>query len=273
MSRKIRLSALLFISFMLLLLCTHFHLEAASLHLPAASVNHTLQDPWRDKIFGNRSFSSLVVSIHAEESVLYSEEQGILTSQYMLQGREGERAICIFVYNSDGVPLIAQNAGIRVSGATSRSAARKSFRIIARKDYDENFSRFTYDLWGGRQTIDGSGRMIREYSSFILHSMRLAMDSTGIHNSVGYSLARKAGISDAAPTVPAAVYINGEYQGAYFLLPAWQSFIIFRIRIIFRQSLFLRKKRQDSRLIRKFWRNTCSLSVLSKVQICVIRKL
>ena len=45
-------------------------------------------------------------------------------------------------------------------------------------------------------------------------------DSTGIHNSVGYSLARKAGIVDASPTTPAAVYINGEYQGAYFLMPA-----------------------------------------------------
>ncbi|MEZ3503747.1 MAG: CotH kinase family protein [Lachnospiraceae bacterium] len=223
MSRKVRLSALLFISFVLLLLCTHFHLEAASLRLPAASVNHTLQDPWSDKIFESRSFSNLVVSIHADKRELYSEEQGILTSQYMLQGKEGERAIRIFVYDSDGVPLIAQNAGIRVSGATSRSAARKSFRVIARKDYDESFSKFTYDLWGGRQTIDGSGKMIREYSSFILHSMRLAMDSTGIHNSVGYSLARKAGISDAAPTVPAAVYINGEYQGAYFLLPAKNS--------------------------------------------------
>ncbi len=143
MSRKVRLSALLFISFVLLLLCTHFHLEAASLRLPAASVNHTLQDPWSDKIFESRRFSNLVVSIHADERELYSEEQGILTSQYMLQGKEGERAIRIFVYDSDGVPLIAQNAGIRVSGATSRSAARKSFRVIARKDYDENFSKFT----------------------------------------------------------------------------------------------------------------------------------
>lgn len=46
------------------------------------------------------------------------------------------------------------------------------------------------------------------------------MDSTGIHNSVGYHLARKAGFIDAAPTTSAALYINGIYQGAYFLLPA-----------------------------------------------------
>ena len=46
------------------------------------------------------------------------------------------------------------------------------------------------------------------------------MDSTGIHNSVGYALARKAGMEDASPTTPAAVYVNGIYQGAYFILPA-----------------------------------------------------
>lgn len=143
-----------------------------------------------------------------------------MNSQYMLQGQDGERPVRLFVYQPDGTPLIMQKAGIRINGASSRTAIRKSFRLIARKDYDEERSHFTCDLWDGRQVLDGTGLPIQEYRSFILHSVRFAMDSTGIHNSVGYSLARKAGIADASPTTPAAVYLNGVYQGSYFILPA-----------------------------------------------------
>lgn len=219
MKRKIQLLALAALSFLILLFCIYFHLEAGNIDT-FISTDEDLQDLWHNEIFMKRDFSTLVVSIQANEDDLYSKENGICTTQYSLQGREGERQIQVFVYDQNGNVLISQNAGIRISGATSRSAMRKSFRIIARKEYDENFPRFTFDLWNGRTTLDGTDHKIPEYKSFILHSMRLAMDSTGIHNSVGYSLAKKAGIIDASPTTPAALYINGVYQGAYFILPA-----------------------------------------------------
>lgn len=220
MYQKIRLSILISISFILLLLCVHFQSEAGRILGTAHAEDNTLIDPWKEEILSGREFSNLVVSICADENDLYSEEDGLLTSLNIPQGRAGECPIQIFVYDKDGTPLIAQKAGMRISGATSRSAIRKSFRIVSRKKYDKEFPRFSYDLWGGRETVDGSHKEIRQYSSFVLHSMRLAMDSTGIHNSVGYSLAKKAGIIDASPTTPAAVYVNGVYQGAYFILPA-----------------------------------------------------
>lgn len=220
MNRKIRLSLLVFISFLLLVLCIHFRLDARCILGIGPAAGSSLTDPWREEIFSGREFSNLVVSIQGDEDDLYSEKNGLMTSSDISQGRDGERPICIFIYDKDGNPLIAQKAGIRISGATSRSAIRKSFRIVARKEYDKTAPRFTYDLWEGRRTLDGADQEICEYSSFILHSMRLAMDSTGIHNSVGYSLAKKAGFIDASPTIPAAVYVNGVYQGAYFILPA-----------------------------------------------------
>lgn len=220
MNRKIRLSLLIFISLILLVLCVHFRLEAQNMPGNTPACASPLSDPWKEEIFSSREFKNLVVSIQAEEKELYSAKTGLLTGTEIPQGREGEHPIRIFVYDENGTPLIAQNAGARISGATSRSAIRKSFRIVARKEYDKKFPRFTYNLWGGRKTLDGSGKTIPEYSSFILHSMRLAMDSTGIHNSVGYSLAKKAGFVDSSPTTPAAVYVNGVYQGAYFILPA-----------------------------------------------------
>lgn len=220
MYRKLRLTILLFISFIFLLLSIHFRLEAGEIRRTAVSTDNSLQDEWYDRISESRTFSTLIVSIQADEEDLYSDDSGILSSQYMLQGMEGERPIEIFVYDQDGTPLIAQKAGIRINGAGSRTAIRKSFRIIARDKYSSQMPNFTYDLWGDRKTVDGSDQHITEYQSFILHAIRLGADSTGIHNSVGYSLAEKAGIIDASPTTPAAVYINGKYQGTYFIMPA-----------------------------------------------------
>lgn len=220
MKRKIQSVTLILISFLLLALCSHSRIKATQALEDVPVYNYSLQDPYYHQILDERDFSCLIVSINGDEESLYGEEDGLLSSGCMLQGREGEREIQIFVYDSDGTPLIAQKAGLRLSGATSRFAMRKSFRIIARKDYDKNFPKFTCDLWGGRRTVDGTQTEIHEYSSFILHAVRLAMDSTGIHNSVGYSLARRAGIVDASPTAPAAVYVNGEYQGAYFAMPS-----------------------------------------------------
>lgn len=207
-------------SFTLLLFCAKTRLKAANYSFSAMSLNSDLYDPWYDEIFESREFHNLVVSIQAEEQDLYSEEYGILSGLCAQQGRNRERPIQIFVYQNDGTPLIMQHAGIRVSGATSRNAVRKSFRIIARKEYDRLHPHFSYDLWEGRRFLDGTDAEIKEYDSFILHSMRLAMDATGIHNSVGYSLAKKAGIEDASPTTPTAVYLNGVYQGAYFIIPS-----------------------------------------------------
>lgn len=220
MYRKLRLAILFFISLLLLLVGVRFRLEAGELCSTSSSLDQSLRDEWYGQISESRTFSTLIVSIQAEEDALYSEDEGILSSQYMLQGMEGERPIQIFVYDRDGTPLIGQKAGIRINGAGSRTAIRKSFRIIARKQYSPEMPHFTYDLWNGRHTVDGSGHSITEYRSFILHAIRLGADSTGIHNSVGYALAKKAGIIDASPTVPAAVYINGQYQGAYFIMPA-----------------------------------------------------
>ncbi|MCC8163929.1 MAG: CotH kinase family protein [Lachnospiraceae bacterium] len=177
-------------------------------------------DPYIDEILQSRSFSTLIVSILADEKILYDEKDGLLSGSDPATGQEGEQEIQIFVYDENGRALIVQNAGIRVSGADSRKAARKSYRIIAREEYDKQAPAFTCDLWDGRTTVDGSEQPITKYSSFNLHAVRLSMDATGIHNSVGYSLAEKAGVIDASPTTPAALYINGTYQGAYFILPS-----------------------------------------------------
>ena len=218
MYHKLRIFLQLIVSCILLVFCVRVRVRATETPIFENLTYNNLHDPWRQQILESRSFSTPIVSIRAEEEKLFAED-GIITD-YTHQGRESEEKIQIFIYDQDGIPLITQNAGIRLSGATAREAARKSYRIVARKEYDKKHPLFTYDLWGGRLMLDNSQEPVLGYSSFVLHSMRQAMDATGIHNSVGYSLARQAGIIDASPTTPAALYINGEYQGAYFILPS-----------------------------------------------------
>ncbi|MCD8098598.1 MAG: CotH kinase family protein [Lachnospiraceae bacterium] len=211
---------LLAIALLLLLFCLFARSSTAETLDREGLFRDGYTDPYIDDILQSRSFSNLIVSIQADESILYDETDGLISGSHPASGMDGEHKIRLFVYDESGRALIVQGVGIRVSGADARKAARKSYRIIAREEYDKQAPDFTYDLWGGRTTVDGSEQEITAYSSFTLHAVRLDADATGIHNSAGYSLAKKAGVIGASPTTPAALYINGSYQGAYFILPS-----------------------------------------------------
>ncbi|MCD8248281.1 MAG: hypothetical protein LUC60_00175, partial [Lachnospiraceae bacterium] len=47
-------------------------------------------DPYIDDILQNRSFSNLIVSIQADDSILYDETDGLLSGSYPAFGMEGE---------------------------------------------------------------------------------------------------------------------------------------------------------------------------------------
>ena len=173
MYHKLRIAFQLIVSCILLVFCIRFRAKATELPVFEDLTYNNLHDPWRQQILDSRPFTTLIVSIRAKEENLYAED-GIFTN-CTLQGREAEEKIQVFIYDQDGTPLISQNAGIRLSGATSRSAARKSYRIVARKEYDKKHPLFTYDLWGSRHMLDNSQEPILKYNSFILHSMRRAI--------------------------------------------------------------------------------------------------
>ena len=133
MKQKFAVFILLISSFFILVLCFGFSNIADQTPEASEVYNRADFDTYADGIFSSRdSFSTLVVSLQADEDALYNEENGLLSAQYMLSGKEGEREAQLFVYDKDGTPLIAQNVGLRISGATSRNAIRKSFRVIAR---------------------------------------------------------------------------------------------------------------------------------------------
>ena len=147
-------SILIVFSFVILIFCICAGQKATGDPAAFTSADLTMEDPWSEEVFKSRKFHNLVVSLCVSEEDLYAEDSGLLTDGSMLRGRDGEHPVRIFVYEPDGTPLIAQDAGIRLNGASSRTAIRKSFRIIARKEYDRSHPVFTCDLWGGRRVLE-----------------------------------------------------------------------------------------------------------------------
>ena len=138
MKQKLSVFSLLILSFVLLFSCFGFRRIASDTPEAREVYSRAAYDTYAEDIFASReSFPGLIVSIQADNNTLYGEENGLLSARYMYSGREGECEIQVFVYDQSGTPLIAQNAGLRISGATSRNAIRKSFRVIARKEYDK----------------------------------------------------------------------------------------------------------------------------------------
>ena len=108
-------------------------------------------------------YDTMVVSLTAEYEDLYGEERGNFVegklradwlaehpeeevvydtpANYNVRGRESERDVHIEIFEEDGNRVISQNGGIRISGNFTRQSEQKSFKLYARKEYDEQ-SRF-----------------------------------------------------------------------------------------------------------------------------------
>lgn len=127
------------------------------------------------------------------------------------KGRDWERDVCVQVIEKDGTLGIAQDMGIRIMGAASRTYFQKSFRLTAREEYGSKH--FDYPLIEGLVS-DSTGEPLERYKSFVLRN-------GGNDNS--YCLMRDAFIQErlddrsfaTQDTEPAVVFINGEYWGLY----------------------------------------------------------
>ena len=168
----------------------------------------------------NENHTVPVVSLSAEHDDLFSDEKGIYAKgpnyEYESGGyhtkanywQDWERPVHMEYYDTDGNRLLSQDAGIKISGATSVEQAQKSLLIIARKEY------------GGKNRLEFNpfpNREFEEYKAIVLRStsqdyyrarMRDAMLSSllDINDNLYYQ--------DHQCVV---VYINGEYWGQYYI--------------------------------------------------------
>ena len=189
-----------------------------------------------DKRFDENIF---VFAISSEPDNLYSYETGILVegklraewhkanpgkspdppepANYNLRGFEGERESYLEVFKSDGQLLISQGIGIRVHGAWSRAADRKSLRLYARDSYDIVFDRFYYPFFDENRRNDEYGSYIQDYKTLLLRNGANDRGSSFMREEFAQGLAKKAEFIDYREYAPAAVFLNGEYYGFFWL--------------------------------------------------------
>ncbi len=175
-------------------------------------------------------FNVMVVCITTDEDNLYDYEKGIMISgetfdltgknnpqreidwwyprNYNQRGIDWEREAHIDFFERDGKLVLSQNAGIRVSGGTSRNSQIKSFKLVAREYYDKEKDSFNYAFFD--ELYDINGKSIKQFDKLILRNSVNDDGGTMIRDQLLHDIGAKAGLDYQAGR-PAIVFLNGKY--------------------------------------------------------------
>ncbi|MDE6724908.1 MAG: CotH kinase family protein, partial [Ruminiclostridium sp.] len=140
-------------------------------------------------------------------------------ANWYMSGRESERDMYVEVYDSKGNQLIDQAAGGRVVGGYSRANEQKSWRLIARNEYSEGNGKFKYPFFEG--AVDAYGQLMTRYDRITLRNNANDREFASVRDEIAMELAKQAGLPDTQETIPAAVFLNGEYYGFAWLHEAY----------------------------------------------------
>lgn len=184
-------------------------------------------------------FDTLIISVTTDPYNLYDYEYGIFVegklrdeflkenpgikpdpddpANYNMRGREAEREIFLEIFEPNGIRVIQQKAGIRTYGGWSRAREQKSFRIFARKDYDQINNKLRYEFFPNKTSADGKGEKIDTFKQLVVRNCGNDNGFGFIRDELFQTLAGLAGYKDYEAVRPVAVFINGEYRGFYWL--------------------------------------------------------
>lgn len=183
-------------------------------------------------------YDTMIISLAAEDDDLYGYENGIFVegklradweaehpgeeavfdspANYNVRGRESERNVHIEIFEADGTRIVSQNGGIRIAGNFTRQSEQKSFRLYARKEYDEIKNRFRFPLFDDMRSVQG-GNIVDQYKTLKIRNTGNDRSEGFIRDELGMRLAAAAGFADTQSVRPVCVYINGVYKGLYWM--------------------------------------------------------
>ena len=188
-------------------------------------------------------FDTLVFSVTTDPYNLYDEEYGIFVegklrkdwikenpydkiepndpANYNMRGKDSEREVFLEVIEPDGTPVVGQNAGIRTYGGWSRANKQKSIKMYARKEYDEENNKFRYEFFPERTGIDGT--VLDTFKQLVLRNCGNDNGFAFIRDELFQTLIAQAGYPDYEAVRPAAMYVNGDYRGFFWLHEAYND--------------------------------------------------
>lgn len=140
---------------------------------------------------------------------------GGVDANFNLKGPEYEREVFVQLFDQFGNSLVENNGGVRIHGNATRMKNQKSFKLYARSEYSAE-NEFEYALFPELKNEDTN--------VVATQHKRLLVRNAGTDNGFAYmrselvgALAADAGFPDVMYAEPVCVYINGEYQGIYWI--------------------------------------------------------
>lgn len=138
-----------------------------------------------------------------------------IEANFTWRGKESEREVYAEYFTTEGQTIFAQECGVRVYGALSRVKHRKSFKLFARSEYDEQ-NEFDYPVLS-RFVSSVDGTIAQEHKRLVARASGNDSGFTFIRNELALRLADEAGFPDLMYAEPICVYINGIYYGVYWI--------------------------------------------------------
>lgn len=182
-------------------------------------------------------YDTLIFSVTTDPYNLYDYEYGIFVegklrddwikanpydkiepddpANFNMRGRKSEREVFLEILEPDGTMVAAQNAGIRTYGGWSRANPQKSIKIFARKEYGKKNIR--YEFFPQKTAANGSGKVQDTFKQLVLRNCGNDNGFAFIRDEILQTLAGQAGYQDYEAVRPAAMYVNGEYRGFFWL--------------------------------------------------------
>jgi hypothetical protein len=144
-----------------------------------------------------------------------------IEANFTQKGRDSERKVSAQYFNSDGTMIFDMNVGIRIRGGATRLKNQKSFTLYARSEYDEQ-NKFEYPFLD-RFVSTKTGTIAQKYKQLVLRNSGNDNGFAFVRDELVANLADDAGFMDVMYCRPVCVYINGIYQGTYWLQNSYDS--------------------------------------------------
>lgn len=141
---------------------------------------------------------------------------GDKNGNYDNTGEDWTRAASVMMIGTDNSIQIAQGkVGFSLSGGSSRSYSKKSFKLSGDCDWIPEATVLNYDGF----TLNDGQVQVSAYNYLKVHSCSQDQFETCIRNAVYYDLAGKAGFNGYFPVKRCAVFLNDEFYTVASLEP------------------------------------------------------
>ncbi len=146
-----------------------------------------------------------VVSLATDRDHFFSEESGIyVPPNFWNRGEEWERHVHFEFFEAGGEPVLAQDAGVRIHGGTSRARPVKSLRMYARRSYGETW--FEYPIIPDAP--------VDRYKRFLMRNSGNDWDKAYFRDALMQRLVEHTSV-ETQYYRPVVVFLNGEYWGIH----------------------------------------------------------